>query len=416
MKKKKILLIITGSIASYKALTLIRLLKNINISLNCILTKSAEKFITPLSVSSLTGNKVYSDLFSLDDEMEMGHIKLAKENDLVIVAPASANFISKAANGLADDLASTALLASKSPTFIFPAMNGNMLNNPFIKKNIKKLEDAGYKVFDTENGELACGDLGYGRMQEPDEIVKVIQKFILKKKEIFKGINALVTAGPTQEPIDPVRYISNQSSGKQGYAIAEQLADMGANVCLISGPTNIEQPDNIKNFFKVKTAEQMFKMCLKNIPSDLFISVAAVADWKVQNYNKNKLKKSESNISFKLTENKDILKFISTHNKRPKLVVGFAAETKDIKKNSILKLKRKKCDLIVANDVSLNSDVIGGDKNSVHIYNNSNCLAKYINMDKSELSSRMLVDVIHPLLEKKNNIKIIHKNELDAEK
>tara|TARA_B100000700_G_scaffold324193_1_gene429703 strand:+ start:13 stop:1263 length:1251 start_codon:yes stop_codon:yes gene_type:complete len=416
MKKKKILLIITGSIASYKALTLIRLLKNINISLNCILTKSAEKFITPLSVSSLTGNKVYSDLFSLDDEMEMGHIKLAKENDLVIVAPASANFISKAANGLADDLASTALLASKSPTFIFPAMNGNMLNNPFIKKNIKKLEDAGYKVFDTENGELACGDLGYGRMQEPDEIVKVIQKFILKKKEIFKGINALVTAGPTQEPIDPVRYISNQSSGKQGYAIAEQLADMGANVCLISGPTNIEQPDNIKNFFKVKTAEQMFKMCLKNIPSDLFISVAAVADWKVQNYNKNKLKKSESNISFKLTENKDILKFISTHNKRPKLVVGFAAETKDIKKNSILKLKRKKCDLIVANDVSLNSDVIGGDKNSVHIYNNSNCLAKYINMDKSELSSRMLVDVIHPLLEKKNNIKLIHKNELDAEK
>ncbi|MBF95931.1 MAG: bifunctional phosphopantothenoylcysteine decarboxylase/phosphopantothenate--cysteine ligase CoaBC [Pelagibacterales bacterium] len=416
MKKKKILLIITGSIASYKALTLIRLLKNINISLNCILTKSAEKFITPLSVSSLTGNKVYSDLFSLDDEMEMGHIKLAKENDLVIVAPASANFISKVANGLADDLASTALLASKSPTFIFPAMNGNMLNNPFIKKNIKKLEDAGYKVFDTENGELACGDLGYGRMQEPDEIVKVIQKFILKKKEIFKGINALVTAGPTQEPIDPVRYISNQSSGKQGYAIAEQLADMGANVCLISGPTNIEQPDNIKNFFKVKTAEQMFKMCLKNIPSDLFISVAAVADWKVQNYNKNKLKKSESNISFKLTENKDILKFISTHNKRPKLVVGFAAETKDIKKNSILKLKRKKCDLIVANDVSLNSDVIGGDKNSVHIYNNSNCLAKYINMDKSELSSRMLVDVIHPLLEKKNNIKLIHKNELDAEK
>ena len=416
MKKKKILLIITGSIASYKALTLIRLLKNINISLNCILTKSAEKFITPLSVSSLTGNKVYSDLFSLDDEMEMGHIKLAKENDLVIVAPASANFISKAANGLADDLASTALLASKSPTFIFPAMNGNMLNNPFIKKNIKKLEDAGYKVFDTENGELACGDLGYGRMQEPDEIVKVIQKFILKKKEIFKGINALVTAGPTQEPIDPVRYISNQSSGKQGYAIAEQLADMGANVCLISGPTNIEQPDNIKNFFKVKTAEQMFKMCLKNIPSDLFISVAAVADWKVQNYNKNKLKKSESNISFKLTENKDILKFISTHNKRPKLVVGFAAETKDIKKNSILKLKRKKCDLIVANDVSLNSDVIGGDKNSVHIFNNSNCVAKYINMDKSELSSRMLVDVIHPLLEKKNNIKLIHKNELDAEK
>ena len=416
MNKKKILLIITGSIASYKALSLVRMLKSLDVSLNCVLTKSAEKFITPLSVSSLVGNKVFGDLFSLDDEMDMGHIKLAKESDLVVVAPASANFISKIANGLADDLASTILLANNSSTFLFPAMNGNMLNNHFTKKNFKALKEAGHKVFDTNSGELACGDLGYGRMKEPEEIFKIIQDFLFNKREIFKGVNALVTAGPTQESIDPVRYISNYSSGKQGYAIAKQLANMGANVCLVSGPTSIEHPNNIKKVIKVKTADQMFEACSTNIPSDLFIGVAAVADWKVKNYNKSKLKKSDSNISFKLSENKDILKFISTHNKRPKLVVGFAAETKDIKKNSMLKLKRKKCDIIVANDVSLEKHVMGGDKNSVHIYNNSNCLAKYINMDKSVLSNKILTEVIYPLLEKKNHSIPIYKSGINTEK
>ena len=416
MNKKKILLIITGSIASYKALSLVRMLKSLDVSLNCVLTKSAEKFITPLSVSSLLGNKVFGDLFSLDDEMDMGHIKLAKESDLVVVAPASANFISKIANGLADDLASTILLANNSSTFLFPAMNGNMLNNHFTKKNFKALKEAGYRVFDTNNGELACGDLGYGRMKEPEEIFKIIQDFLFNKREIFKGVNALVTAGPTQESIDPVRYISNYSSGKQGYAIAKQLANMGANVCLVSGPTSIMQPDNVKKFIKVKTADQMFEACSSNIPSDLFISVAAVADWKVKNYNKSKLKKSDSNISFKLSENKDILKFISTHNKRPKLVVGFAAETKEIKKNAMLKLKRKKCDIIVANDVSSEKHVMGGDKNSVHIYNNSNCLAKYINMDKSLLSNKILKEVVYPLLEKKNHSIHIYKSGVNTEK
>ena len=406
MKKIKILLIITGSIASYKSLSLIRMLKSLDISLNCVLTKSAEKFVTPLSVSSLLDKKVFCDLFSLEDEMNMGHIKLAKESDLVLVAPASANFISKIAHGIADDLASCTISATTSPIFLFPAMNSNMLNNYFTKNNFKLIEKAGIKIFNTESGSLACGDLGYGRMKEPEEIIKIIKEFFFKKK-IFKGINALVTAGPTQELIDPVRYISNHSSGKQGYAIAEQLANMGANVCLVSGPTAISQPNNVKKFFRVKTADQMFEVCSKNIPSDLFISVAAVADWKVKNYSKNKIKKLDSNISFKLSENKDILKFISTHNKRPKLVIGFAAETKDIKKNSILKLKRKKCDLIVANDVSLDKNVLGGNKNTVHIFNNTECLAKYTNMNKSILSNKMLREVIYPLLEKKNHINSI---------
>ncbi|MBV68757.1 MAG: bifunctional phosphopantothenoylcysteine decarboxylase/phosphopantothenate--cysteine ligase CoaBC [Pelagibacterales bacterium] len=401
MKKKKILLIITGSIAAYKSLYLIRILQDAGFDLNCIITKSAEKFITSLTVSSLLGNKVYNDLFSLDDETEMGHIKLAKEHDLIIVAPASANFISKISHGLADDLASSVMLATKLPTFIFPAMNSSMLNNFFTKNNFMRLKQAGIKVFGTESGELACGDVGLGRMKEPEEILKISKEFFLNENNIFKGVSALITAGPTQESIDPVRFLSNYSSGKQGYALAEQLADMGANVCLVSGPTKINKPKNVKNFIKVKTADEMFEKCLKNIPKDLFISVAAVSDWKIKNYSKNKIKKKNTKISFQLTENRDILKFISTHNKRPKLVVGFAAETNEIEKNAKLKLKRKKCDLIVANNVASSENIMGGDMNSAHIYSNSNLVAKYQSMKKVDLSKKLLTEIIHPLLHKK---------------
>ena len=402
MKKKKILLIITGSIASYKALTLIRLIKNSNIDLSCILTKSAEKFVTPLSVSALTGEKVYSSLFNLDDEMEMGHIKLAKENDLIVVAPASANFLSKVSNGFADDLASTVLLATKSKTLFFPAMNTNMLNNYLIQKNINNLKKAGFDIFDTNSGDLACGEVGEGRFKEPEEIFSIIKEFIFKKEKIFRGLNALVTAGPTQELVDPIRYISNFSSGKQGYAFAKSLADMGANVCLVSGPTNIKKPDNIKKFIAVQTADQMLKACTKNIPSDIFISVAAVADWKLKEYQKNKIKKSKKSLSFKFEENIDIVKYISKHNKRPKLVVGFAAETNNLKKNAIHKLKEKNCDLIIANEISKKNSVIGGDMNSVYIYDNYKCLQKYLNMKKDVLSEKVLIDIIHPLILKIN--------------
>ena len=340
--------------------------------------------------------------------MKMGHIKLARENDLIIIAPASANFISKISHGLADDLASSVMLATNSPALLFPAMNSNMLNNYFTKKNLNRLVESGIKVYSTNQGELACGDLGPGRMQEPEEILKISKEFFKKKNnKIFKGINALVTAGPTQESIDPVRFLSNHSSGKQGYALAEQLANMGANVCLVSGPTKIQKPTNIKKFIRVKTADEMFDKCVKNIPKDLFISVAAVSDWKIKNYNKNKIKKTNSSISFELKENKDILKFLSTHNKRPKLVVGFAAETNDIKKNAMAKLKRKKCDLIIANNVSLEKKVMNGEMNSAHIYNNSSCLAIYDTMKKVDLSKKILTDIIHPILHKKNGENVL---------
>ena len=403
MSKKKILLIITGSIAAYKSLSLIRLIKDEGFDLNCILTKSAEKFITPLSVSSLVGKKAYTNLFSIDDEIEMGHITLAKNSDLIIVAPASANFISKISNGLADDLASSVLLATNSPTFLFPAMNSNMLNNFFTQRNLTRIQSSGIKVFETNPGELACGDLGPGRMKEPEEIFRISKNFFAGNKNLFTGINALVTAGPTQESIDPVRFLSNYSSGKQGYAIAEQLADMGANVCLISGPTNLKKPKNIKSFIQVKTAYEMLKECETNIPKDLFISVAAVSDWKIKKYFKNKIKKKKSDISFQLTVNEDILKSISTHSKRPRLVVGFAAETNEIEKNAKSKLRRKKCDLIIANDISKN-EVMGGDMNSVHIFNKSRCLAKYKTMKKVTLSKKILTEIIFPILYKKNDL------------
>ena len=415
MRKKKILLIITGSIASYKALYLIRLIKKLNITLNCILTKSAERFITPLAISSILGDKVYTDLFSLDEEMDMGHIKLAKDNDLVLVAPASANFIAKIANGMADDLASTVLLASNSSTLIFPAMNSNMLSNHFTKKNFQNLIEAGYKICDSDSGSLACGDIGKGRMKEPEDIIELVKNYIFKEKNIFQGIHALITAGPTQEAIDPVRYISNYSSGRQGYALAEELAKMGANVCLVSGPTNLKKPLNIKKFIAVETAQQMYESCSKNIPKDLFIGVAAVADWKIQRFNKNKLKKTENNFSFKLTENKDILKFVATHTKRPRLVVGFAAETQNLKNNAKFKLKSKKCDLIVANKVASGKSNIGSDKNSVHIYNNSRCLVKYNEMDKNLLSFKMLTEIIYPILAKSKLSTSSHKEDANTQ-
>ncbi len=275
LKNKKILIIITGSIAAYKALLLIRLLKKKGCEVNCILTKAAEKFITPLSVSSLTGNVVYNELFSLTDEVEMGHIKLARMHDAILVVPATANFISKTASGLANDLASTLILASKVPTFFFPAMNINMWENSIIKDNVRKIVKSGKYIIQGSEGDLACGDYGYGRLSEPEEIIKTLESHFINVKPLFKGIKALVTAGPTQEPIDPVRFISNNSSGIQGYAIARELSNLGAEVSLISGPTNLECPSNIKKLYQVKTATEMYNVCKNNIPRDLFISVAA---------------------------------------------------------------------------------------------------------------------------------------------
>ena len=396
MLKKKILLIITGSIAAYKTLYLIRLLKDHDYEINTIMTSSAKKFITPLSVSSLSGNKIYEDLFDLTDETEMGHINLAKIHDLILVVPASANFISKVACGLSDDLASSVILATRKKIFFAPSMNTNMLNNEITQKNINKLKKIGYKFLYGKKGDLACGDYGLGRMAEPETIFKTIHNE-LSTKPLFKNLDVLITAGPTQEPIDPVRFISNKSSGIQGYMLAKELVDQGARVSLVSGPTNLEIPKNLNNFIQVRTADEMYKACLKKIPRDLFISVAAVTDWKTK-VNTNKIKKTSNFFNIKLTNNPDILKTISCHKKRPRLVVGFAAETNKLEENAIKKIKQKKCDVIIANNVSEKNNVLGSSKNSVNIINEKGTYLKYERMSKEKLAKKIIYEAIYPLL------------------
>ena len=398
LENKKILIIITGSVASYKALYLIRLLKKKDCEVNCVMTASAKQFITPLSVSSLTGNKVYDELFSLTDEIEMGHISLAKIHDAIVVVPASANFISKISNGLANDLASTLILATSSPVFYFPAMNVNMWNNPIIQRNVKTIETFGQFVIPGEKGELACGDNGYGRLIEPENIVEYLTGYFKRDTKIFEGTKALVTAGPTREPIDPVRYISNNSSGIQGYAMAEELVSLGAEVSLVSGPTNLRIPKNIKKVFNVNTAEEMYKACKNNIPRDLFISAAAVTDWKSETFSRRKIKKSSTQNNLKLSQNPDILRYVSFHSKRPKLVVGFAAETNSIYKNATAKLIQKNCDLLIANDVSKKNKVFGSNMNAVHIFNKKGFVATINRMQKNSISKKILKGYVHPLL------------------
>ena len=394
--QKKILIVITGSIAAYKTLYLIRILKEKGFLINVIMTDSAKKFITPLAVSSLSEKKVYENLFNLTEETEMGHITLAKMHDLIIVMPASANFIAKASNGYADDLATSVLLASKTKVLFVPAMNINMFTNKITQKNIKHLQSLGYEFIFGNEGKLACGDYGLGRMAEPEDIEKYLD-IIFSKTRPLDGIEALVTAGPTQEPIDPVRYISNKSSGMQGYLIAEELAKNGANVCLISGPTNLSTPLYLTKFIKVATAEEMLKNCLRKIPRDLFVSVAAVTDWKV-NYNKHKMKKEEGTPKLKLQNNPDILKSISLHKKRPKLVVGFAAETEHLTQNAMKKIKQKKCDFIIANNVAKNKEVFGGNMNEVSIMNTKGTFLKLKKMDKKKLAKKIIKEVILPSL------------------
>tara|TARA_B100000575_G_scaffold288830_1_gene289537 strand:- start:182 stop:1393 length:1212 start_codon:yes stop_codon:yes gene_type:complete len=397
LRGKKILLIINGSISAYKALHLIRLLKKENAELNCVMTKGAKKFITTLSVSSLLEKNVYTDLFNEAQEVEMDHILLSKMHDLIIIAPASANFISKSALGLADCLASTILLATKSKVFYFPAMNVNMLNNIIMKEHISALEKRGCEFFLAQEGVLACGDHGRGRLIEPEEIKNKVLNYF-KKKSLLKGIRALVTAGPTVEPIDPIRYISNKSSGAQGYALAESLANQGAEVSLISGPTDLPKPENISKYYKVQTADEMLNLCLKKVPKDLFISVAAVTDWKLQHTKNKKIKKQKSPPIFNLQENPDILASICDLKNRPRVVIGFAAETDSLIKNAKLKLEKKKCDIIIANEVNKNNKPFGSNMNTVHIISKHFKTKTYKKMTKSGLSSKLIKEVISPML------------------
>ena len=390
---KKILFIICGGIAAYKSLELIRLFRKNKASIRTILTRSSKKFVTPLSIASLSQGKVYEDLFNIENELEMDHIALSRWADVIIVAPATANTISKLASGNAEDLASTVILASNKQVYLAPAMNVRMWEHQSTKNNLKNLKLYGYKVIGPITGDMACGEYGEGKMSEPIEIFNEIQNFLETKKE-NKKIKALVTAGPTNEYIDPVRFISNKSSGKQGYEIAKSLHNRGFDTTLISGPTNLDIDQEIK-LIKVETADEMFKATQKNLPVDIAVLSAAVSDFKINVKSKDKIKKKES-LSIKLDRNVDILNYISNHNSmRPKLVIGFAAETNNLDLNAINKLKNKNCDWIVANDVSKKNIGFDSDFNEVTIhYNDFKKKKETLSYKKKSEISEEIVDRI----------------------
>jgi phosphopantothenoylcysteine decarboxylase / phosphopantothenate---cysteine ligase len=394
---KKILLIICGGISAYKSLEVIRLLNKRGAQVKTILTKSSKEFITPLSVSSLSKEKVYDDMFVPANEGEMDHISLSRWSDIILVAPATANTISKLSSGSSDDLASTVMLASNKDIFLTPAMNVRMWEHPATKENLSKLKKFGYKIIGPEIGDMACGEFGEGKMTEPDEIIKKIEIYFinLKKNKKFK---ALVTAGPTHEYIDPVRYITNRSSGKQGFEIANSLSKKGFQTTLISGPTNLKADESI-NFIEVQTAEQMFKATQNNLPVDVAIFSAAVADFKIREKKEQKIKKKDY-LNLNLEENIDILNYVSNHNsQRPKIVIGFAAETNNLKLNAERKLLEKSCDWVIANDVSDKSIGFNSDFNEVTIfYKNKNMNEeKLVKKRKSEISDEIIERVINQL-------------------
>ncbi len=395
---KKILFIICGGISAYKSLETIRLFKKNGAEIKTILTKSAKEFITPLSIASLSQGKVYEELFSVENETEMDHIALSRWADIILISPITANTISKLANGNADDLASTVVLASNKEIFITPAMNVRMWDHPSTQENFKKLQKFGYRVIGPEIGDMACGEYGEGKMSEPSLIANKIDQYFLSLKQ-NKKYKALVTAGPTQEYIDPVRYITNKSSGKQGYELAKSLSKKGFETTLISGPTNLEIGDTEIKIIQVETADEMFRATQENLPADVAIFAAAVADFKVNKTFNNKIKKTE-NLSLELEKNIDILNYVSNHNSlRPKLVIGFAAETENLGKNAKTKLLNKNCDWIIANDVSNKKIGFHSDFNEVTIYYKNNSLKKD-NLSfkkKSELSDEIVDKIINQL-------------------
>ncbi len=363
---QKILLIISGGIAAYKALELIRGLKKSGASVRCVLTKGGSHFITPLSVAALTEEAVYDDLWSLKDETEMGHIRLSRDADLVVVAPASANLIAQMAHGLAEDLASTTLLATNRPVMVCPAMNPMMWQHAATQTNLDTLRERNIQIVKPAEGDMACGETGMGRLPEADDILNEIIEHFQKNKPLA-GLKALVTSGPTFEPIDPVRFIGNKSSGKQGHAIAQALSDAGAAVTLVSGPVSIADPLGVKTIH-VETAQEMLEACENTLPVDITVCAAAVSDWRVESSAESKIKKGADKTppELKLIENPDILKTISTHAQRPALVIGFAAETENLIENAKSKLDKKSCDWILANNVA-ETEIFGSDQNHVYL-------------------------------------------------
>ena len=399
---KRILLIIGGGIAAYKSLELIRELSRRGIQSRCIVTKGGQEFVTPLSVSALSGEKVFTELFDLDDEADMGHIQLSRSADLVVVCPATADLMAKAAGGLANDLASTTLLATDKPVLMVPAMNVRMWEHAATQRNVETLRGDGVEVMNPDEGAMACGEFGPGRLPEPLAIADRIEAKLAGGAVLYGldpkplgGRHALVTAGPTREPLDPVRFLSNHSSGKQGYAIAGALAAAGARVTLVSGPVSMPVPAGV-DLVSIETAREMLDACEAALPADLFVSVAAVADWRPSRAAAKKMKLKEGDgdphPSLELSENPDILATLSRKKKRrPRLVIGFAAETHDVEDHAIAKLKRKRCDWIVANDVS--GDVMGGAMNEVSLVTRQGIEDRWPRMTKEDVAVRLVARI-----------------------
>lgn len=391
-KNKTVVLGVSGGIAVYKALDIVSRLKKKEIDVHVIMTESAEKFVTPLSFQSLSQNYVVTDMFAEPKSFEIQHISLAEKADLFVVAPATANIIGKIANGIADDMLTTTVMATKAPVLIAPAMNTNMYENIIVQKNISFLKSIGYEFIEPDSGRLACGVTGKGKLADTEKIVDMIESMLYENKDL-KGKNIVVTAGPTREDIDPVRYVTNRSTGKMGYAIARAARNRGANVTLISGETNLQVPEGI-NFERVYTAEDMYNTVMKYFDgADVVIKSAAVADYRPENKSDKKIKKSDDDLSIKLTRNKDIL-FELGRKKTSQILVGFAAETNDLIENAKAKIQKKNLDLIVANDVTAEKAGFGHDTNTVKIISRDGVIKQLPNMSKDDVAHNILDNII----------------------
>lgn len=400
LSDKRILLIISGGIAAYKSLDLIRRLRERGASVRPVMTKGAQEFVTPLAVGALAADHVFTDLFSRQDEQDVGHIRLTRDCDLVLIAPATADLMAKMAHGLADDLASTVLLATDRSVLAAPAMNPKMWTHPATRRNVETLRRDGIRFIGPVAGEMAeSHEAGTGRMAEPLEIVAAAEALLHDDPRPLAGKRAIVTSGPTHEPIDPVRYIANRSSGRQGHAIAAALARLGADVTLVSGPVTIPDPVGVR-MVPVERAEEMRDAVLAALPADVAVMVAAVADWRVASAADQKIKKhpGESIPTLALTENPDILKIVGHHTTRPKLVIGFAAETQDVEANAKLKLERKGADLIVANDVSPSTGIMGGTRNCVKLIRRDG-IEQWPDLSKDEVAERLAALIAERLMQ-----------------
>ncbi len=400
MAGQRVLLIVAGGIAAYKSLTLVRLLRRAGVAVRCVLTRSGERFVTPLSLAALSEDKVYSDLFSLTDEHEMGHIELSRDADLLVVAPATADLMAKAANGLADDLASTVLLATDKPVLMAPSMNVRMWTHAATQRNLAVLQGDGIGFVDPVEGAMACGEYGPGRMAEPEAIFEAIMAALAGPAgRPLAGRRILVTAGPTFEPVDPVRGLTNRSSGKQGYAVAQALAALGAEVVLVSGPTALPAPQDVTRI-EIETAVEMDSACRAALPVDAAVCVAAVADWRPEKASDLKVKKNGGPATVKLVENPDILAGLSRPGPdRPRLVVGFAAETDQVEAYAREKLARKGCDWIVANDVAhgVSGGVFGADHNAVSLITRDG-VDRWEPGTKTEIARRLALKIAEALV------------------